>query len=108
MPATALTHPEMPSLWRIDDVGCLEGIVDLALFDPAARKWLILGWKTNRIAPDKIDNLRAQYRPQIAAYWQAVTQMTRMLSGLRLEFIPRPRGCLSFTIATNSRASGSD
>jgi hypothetical protein len=43
-----------------------------------------LDWKTNRIAPDKacpersrwIDNLRALYRPQIAAYWKAVTEMT--------------------------------
>src|SRR6266481_5628755 len=42
----------------------------------AAGKWLILDWKTNRIAPDEIETLRAQYQPQVAAYWKAITEMT--------------------------------
>jgi ATP-dependent exoDNAse (exonuclease V) beta subunit len=71
-----LVHREMPLFWRIDDARCLEGIVDLALFNQDAAKGLILDWKTNRVAPEKIDNLRAKYRAQIAAYWQAVTQLT--------------------------------
>jgi ATP-dependent exoDNAse (exonuclease V) beta subunit len=71
-----LTHREMPFFWKIDDSKCLEGIVDLALFNHDASKALLLDWKTNRIAPDKIDNLRARYRAQMAAYWQAVTQLT--------------------------------
>jgi hypothetical protein len=71
-----LVHSEMPFFWKIDGSKCLEGIVDLAFFDQAARKWLILDWKTNRVSADKIDQLRAQYRPQIAAYWKAVSQMT--------------------------------
>jgi ATP-dependent helicase/nuclease subunit A len=71
-----LVHPEMPFYWRMDGETCLEGVVDLAFFDRTARKWLILDWKTNRVPREKIDNLRTQYRPQIAAYWKAVTQMT--------------------------------
>jgi ATP-dependent exoDNAse (exonuclease V) beta subunit len=70
------TFPEMPFFWRVNASTCLEGIVDLALFDRRTGKWLIVDWKTNRIPPDKIDNLRAQYRPQIAAYWKALATMT--------------------------------
>jgi ATP-dependent helicase/nuclease subunit A len=77
----ALTHPEMPFFWRIDDSTCLEGIVDLALFEPATKKWFILDWKTNEIGSDEIDKLRAHYRPQIAAYWKAIAEMT----GLQVE-----------------------
>lgn len=71
-----LVHPEMPFLWRMDESRCLEGIVDLGLFDPKEKKWFILDWKTNRIAPGKIDILRGQYLPQIASYWKATTEMT--------------------------------
>jgi ATP-dependent exoDNAse (exonuclease V) beta subunit len=60
----------------MDESRCLEGIVDLALFDREAGNWLILDWKTNRIAPDEIETLRAQYQPQVAAYWKAITEMT--------------------------------
>jgi ATP-dependent exoDNAse (exonuclease V) beta subunit len=71
-----VAHSEMPFFWRMDERRCLEGIVDLGFFDPSEKKWFILDWKTNRITPDKIDILRGQYRPQIAAYWKAVTEMT--------------------------------
>jgi ATP-dependent helicase/nuclease subunit A len=73
-----VVHAEMPFFWRMDERRCLEGIVDLAIFDPNARKWLILDWKTNRVPLEQIDILRAQYRPQIAAYWKAVSEMTSM------------------------------
>jgi ATP-dependent exoDNAse (exonuclease V) beta subunit len=74
--AELVAHHEMPFFWRVDERRCLEGIVDLALFEPQERKWFIVDWKTNRITPDKIDILRAQCRPQIAAYWKAVAEMT--------------------------------
>ena len=73
-----LMHPEMSFYWRMTESTCLEGIVDLALFGPTARKWLILDWKTNRVPLEQLDILRAQYRPQIAAYWKAVSEMTGM------------------------------
>ncbi|MGH8099650.1 MAG: UvrD-helicase domain-containing protein, partial [Chthoniobacterales bacterium] len=67
--ARDIIHKEMPIFWKIDDTRCLEGIVDLALFQADAKKVFVLDWKTNRIAPDKIESLRARYRPQMAAYW---------------------------------------
>ena len=72
---------EMPFFWRIDDERCLEGIVDLALFRPDEKEWFILDWKTNRIERAEVDKLRGDYRPQIAAYWKAVTEMTKQQVG---------------------------
>ena len=72
-----LVRQEMPFFWRIDARKCLEGIIDLALFEADAKKWFLLDWKTNRLQPDQIDKLRVSYRPQIAAYWKAVAEMTK-------------------------------
>jgi ATP-dependent exoDNAse (exonuclease V) beta subunit len=74
-----LIRPEMPFFWRAKDNLCLEGIIDLALFKRGERKWFILDWKTNRVDRDQIEKLRVSYRPQIAAYWRAVAEMTREL-----------------------------
>ena len=71
-----VTHTELPFLWKIDDLSCLEGVIDIAIFD--SKKCFILDWKTNQIKPDKIDKLRAHYLPQLAAYWKAVGEMTKM------------------------------
>jgi len=54
----------------------LEGLIDVALFQPHEKKWFVLDWKTNRIERDQIDKLRVAYRPQIAAYWKAVAEIT--------------------------------
>jgi ATP-dependent exoDNAse (exonuclease V) beta subunit len=75
--AELVAHSEMPFFWRIDAHRCLEGNIDLAFFDRGEKKWFILDWKTNRITADEIEKLRASYRPQIAAYWKAVTEMTK-------------------------------
>ena len=75
--AELVAYQEMPFLWRMDARRCLEGIIDLAFFDSGKKKWFILDWKTNRLTRDRIDILRRHYRPQIAAYWKAVTEMTR-------------------------------
>ena len=72
---------EMPFFWRMYEQKCLEGLIDLALFRPDEKEWFILDWKTNRIEPNEIDKLRADYRPQIAAYWKAVTEMTKQQVG---------------------------
>jgi ATP-dependent exoDNAse (exonuclease V) beta subunit len=72
-----LIRQEMPFFWRMDERKCLEGIIDLALFEADAKKWFILDWKTNRLEPNQIDKLRVSYRPQIAAYWKAVAEMTK-------------------------------
>jgi ATP-dependent helicase/nuclease subunit A len=71
---TPIVRAEMPFLWRMDDRRCLEGIIDLAFFDSTNNQWLILDWKTNRV--EKIESLRTQYRPQLAAYREVVNKMT--------------------------------
>jgi hypothetical protein len=49
------------------------------LFNQKANEVFILDWKTNRIAADKIDILKEIYRPQMAAYWQAISSLTNAL-----------------------------
>ena len=71
-----IAHTELSFLWRIDDCSCLEGVIDLLLIDSAARRGLLVDWKTNRIAPNESEKLREQYRPQLAAYWKAVGEIT--------------------------------
>jgi ATP-dependent exoDNAse (exonuclease V) beta subunit len=68
----------MPFFWKMDEQKCLEGLIDLALFQPDEKKWFVLDWKTNRVAQNELDSLRVEYRPQIAAYWKAVSEMTRL------------------------------
>jgi ATP-dependent exoDNAse (exonuclease V) beta subunit len=70
-----LVRQEMPFFWKMRHK-CLEGIIDLACFSQKANAVFILDWKTNRIRADKIDVLRELYRPQMAAYWQAVLELT--------------------------------
>ena len=69
--------PEMPFYWRMDDQKCLEGLIDVAFFRPHENKWFVLDWKTNRVDRDELENLRVEYRPQLAAYWKAVREMTK-------------------------------
>lgn len=76
--SNAITRVEMPFLWGINDRRCLEGVVDLAQFDSTKRRCFILDWKTNQITPDKIDRLRDHYRPQLAAYWKAVSEIAKL------------------------------
>ncbi|MCE9610671.1 MAG: UvrD-helicase domain-containing protein [Chthoniobacter sp.] len=70
-----VAHTELPFLWPMDDAECLEGIMDLAVFDPAAGSWLILDWKTNRTTAAELPRLRAHYLPQLSAYWQTLTTL---------------------------------
>lgn len=65
-----LAHAEMPFLWAMNERECLDGIIDLAIYDRAADRWIILDWKTNRIPPS-----RAHYLPQLSAYWKAASEM---------------------------------
>jgi ATP-dependent exoDNAse (exonuclease V) beta subunit len=78
----SITHAEMPFLWRADSPSsgprCFEGVIDLALFNRAACKCLILDWKTDRVPPDSTETLHDRYLPQLAAYWKAVSEMTKL------------------------------
>jgi ATP-dependent helicase/nuclease subunit A len=68
-------HPEMPFLWRLNHAECIEGIVDLAVFDPGDGSWLILDWKTNSITSEQFPDLLDRYAPQLAAYAAAFQAM---------------------------------
>jgi ATP-dependent helicase/nuclease subunit A len=76
-----VTHTEFPFLWRMNDRTCVEGVIDLFLADPGEGKCLLVDWKTNRIKKREEDDLRTRYRPQIAAYWKALREIT----GLEVE-----------------------
>lgn len=67
---------EMPFLWKMSETECIEGIMDLVVFDPSKREWLIADWKTNPITPADLQQLKDHYRPQLAAYWRALSDMT--------------------------------
>jgi hypothetical protein len=74
----------MPFFWRINGpsrngVKSLEGIIDVAFFNQKANEVFILDWKTNRIAAGQIEILKETYRPQMAAYWQAICSLTNAL-----------------------------
>src|SRR5207248_7878359 len=94
-----IVHAEMPFFWspsspRDESVSprrpnrtggkCIEGVIDLAFFQrsnaSAARtgKCLILDWKTDRVPPDNTETLHARYRPQLAAYWKAVSEIAKL------------------------------
>src|SRR2546423_3215648 len=73
-----VTHTEFPFLWRMNDRNCLEGMIDLLLVNPDDNRCLLVDWKTNRIEKDDEEQLRQRYRPQIAAYWKAVREITKL------------------------------
>ncbi len=76
-----VARSEIPFLLPLGQKAALEGIIDLALFDAAAGRALIVDWKTNRVAGKSAAALRESYKAQIAAYWKALTEIT----GLRVE-----------------------
>jgi ATP-dependent helicase/nuclease subunit A len=70
------TRAEVPFLLKIKPSLALEGIIDLALIDSRVKRALIIDWKTNRIGRGEVEALRERYRPQIAAYWKAMVEIT--------------------------------
>ena len=75
---STIVRAEMPFLWAVDQRCCIEGVIDLALFDMSKKKCFLLDWKTNEIKPDRIDRLRAHYLPQLAAYQKAVSEIAEI------------------------------
>jgi len=73
-----ISHTEFPFLWRMNERNCVEGMIDLLLVDPAAGHALLIDWKTNRITPGEAKKLQQRYRPQIAAYRKAVSEITKL------------------------------
>jgi ATP-dependent exoDNAse (exonuclease V) beta subunit len=70
-----VVRAELPFLWSMSSSECLEGIMDLAAYDPKTDIWLVLDWKTNRIEPTQHNELLDRYEAQIAAYWKAASAL---------------------------------
>jgi ATP-dependent exoDNAse (exonuclease V) beta subunit len=71
-----LFHAEFPFSWRWNDHTVLEGLIDAVMIDRKAGKCLLLDWKTNAVSAGEIEALQRAYRPQLAAYWKAVMEIT--------------------------------
>jgi ATP-dependent exoDNAse (exonuclease V) beta subunit len=76
--ANTLVHSEFPFAWSSGPGTVVEGLIDLLIIDPAGRRCLLVDWKTNRIQRGEEEDLRTRYRPQIAAYWKAVSEITKL------------------------------
>jgi ATP-dependent helicase/nuclease subunit A len=76
-----LFHAECPFSWRRNDRSVLEGLIDSIMINGKAGRCLLLDWKTNDVSSSDVEIFRARYRPQLAAYWKAVTEIT----GLEVE-----------------------
>jgi len=76
-----LFHAEFPFSWRRNDRSVLEGLIDSIMINRKAGRCLLLDWKTNDVSPSDVENFRETYRPQLAAYWKAVTE----IAGLEVE-----------------------
>src|SRR6266487_616929 len=73
-----LFHAEFPFSWRRNDRSVLEGLIDSIMIDCKAGRCLLLDWKTNDVSSGDAEIFRARYRPQLAAYWKAVREITRL------------------------------
>jgi len=76
-----LFHAEFPFSWRRNNRSVLEGLIDSIMIDCKAGRCLLLDWKTNDVSSSDAEIFRARYRPQLAAYWKAVREIT----GLEVE-----------------------
>jgi ATP-dependent helicase/nuclease subunit A len=74
-------HHEFPFSWRSNDLSVLEGLIDSLMIDREAGRCLLLDWKTNAVSLTESEAFRGRYRPQLAAYWKAVEEIT----GLKVE-----------------------
>jgi ATP-dependent exoDNAse (exonuclease V) beta subunit len=71
-----LFHAEFPFSWRRNDRSVLEGLIDSIMINRTAGRCLLLDWKTNDVSSSEAEIFRARYRPQLAAYWKAVGEIT--------------------------------
>jgi len=76
-----LFHAEFPFSWRRNDRSVLEGLIDSIMINRKTGRCLLIDWKTNDVSPSDVEIFRETYRPQLAAYWKAVTE----IAGLEVE-----------------------
>jgi ATP-dependent exoDNAse (exonuclease V) beta subunit len=70
-----LVQVEWPFLQPGVAQGCLEGIMDLAVYSPGEGTWQVIDWKTNRVGQDGSRGVVDIYRGQIRAYVEALRGM---------------------------------
>jgi ATP-dependent exoDNAse (exonuclease V) beta subunit len=73
-----LFHAEFPFSWHRNDRSVLEGLIDAAMINRKFGRCLLLDWKTNDVSSSDAEIFRARYRPQLAAYWKVVGEITRL------------------------------
>src|SRR5216110_1139811 len=73
-----LFHAEFPFSWRRNDRSVFEGLIDSIMVHRKAGRCLLLDWKTNDVSSSEAEIFRARYRPQLAAYWKAVGEITSL------------------------------
>jgi ATP-dependent exoDNAse (exonuclease V) beta subunit len=71
-------HPEFPFCWRRNSRSVVEGQIDSLMIDHEMGRCLLLDWKTNNVSAGDTEIFRARYRPQLAAYWKAVSEITSL------------------------------
>lgn len=71
-----LFHAEFPFSWRRNERSVLEGLIDSIMINRKAGRCLLVDWKTNDVSRCDIEMFRESYRPQLTAYWKAVTEIT--------------------------------
>jgi ATP-dependent exoDNAse (exonuclease V) beta subunit len=70
-----IVHTEFPILVSDAKGNILDGLIDLAAWDPVAKRWLVIDWKTDRVEASEVQILIDRYRPQIAAYMAALEKI---------------------------------
>jgi hypothetical protein len=73
-----LYHAEFPFSWRRNDRSVVEGLIDSIMINRKAGRCLLLDWKTNEVRSSDAEVFCARYRPQLAAYWKAIKEITRL------------------------------
>ena len=68
---------EWPFLFPGTQAGCLEGVMDLAVFSPGEGTWHVIDWKTNRVGADGAAGVVEIYRGQIQAYVEALGKILK-------------------------------
>ena len=70
-----LIRTEVPILWRKASDTAYDGFIDMAVWDPAEERWLIVDWKTDRVESGEVSMLVERYTPQLRAYYEAVVAL---------------------------------
>src|SRR5258707_11860208 len=73
-----LFYSEFTFLWRRNERSVLEGLIDSIMINRKGGRCLLLDWKTNEVSSSDAEIFRARYRPQLAAYWKAVGEITHL------------------------------